>query len=1296
MSMNASAFLMSIVLTLGISIPARGDSGNLVRNASFRDDWLTLLPELKNHNWNYAGEFYNRRDYNPDTWELKGSWEWINPDAPREQRRLVLRGPKAEVKQLINWNAVHDPRSSGGLFPDAGGYPGLVHTTSPRPERLVRDLALRIRSSATDIPPGACTAFLRLGPPPNQPVTVFTNLPSGSYSGRWTTVVLPASLWLKASGTVVGAESQLPDLVEVGFSYTNAAGQAVIEAVVLTSTDTDSANLLQNGGFESLDKDGYPGSWSKAQKYTYFPPGYYYIFNTWHNTSFDNRGKVGADELLVHEGRNSFRMTVPAGDEVCIVSDPISLNQAQPRLIEVNAMVRTETLAMMQIDAVDENGARLDAFNFIHKMPVSAGSDGWRQVRQIFRPRAAVKTMRLQLCARGVNGFTLGGTGLQPQNNAVGIIWWDDIRLYEPESTTAELTTRGVKPAGTPKAGLPEHPIVASLDPGERLMGENMLTAIVTNPGSSGTWDLELAITSPTSSDDGKPVSRTIKLDKKGTVRVEIPYTVAESCPGAYSEYRATLRLATRKGETVAISDIPFATWRTPIDIELGSTYLQPDATRQFVRMNFGLSGQSMANAKAVRLEVMRRNTGKALGSAEIPATPAAIAAQRTKIPADLREDFRNLILADVDIAALPVQPFGDPQRNWIIRATLLDQSGKTMAMADSVPFCRLAHDPAQPAIQTVTITTNNLLFVNGQPWMPWGVTYGHNPIYEGPADPGAGKYRDLHNFATWPGLYDRHGGYAADRALTDVNCLRYVAGGVSPIDQLEKRWTEKNLYCSSAFVVPQPVWSMEELVQGAGGQEKLNAYLAFCKSAPMVVSTAPGIEEAFGSFCVATPEQLAGMGRVVEHLRQVTGKPVMVGHGGYWNRFEYEKVPWFDIYDPETEPLYPANLHTDMKPLIDGKAKVAWLRPQMYENVPYERWRFHVWVELMRGARGWQIAHGPGDTTLFRGLHGEMELIKPVVYSPDFGPAVSVEPWLEHWSRRHNGKTYIAAATTHGLANGRWHWAEDAGCPAGRARVTGLPAEWRSEDNGYGINQELFRGPSLHAMQNLPDARKWPAGSRLIQWVKLDPSSMPSNLVIMAKSDGRWSHGVSWGEFSVKPYRQDATRAGWFLRALYRHASGFLGWGNDLALKMTDYIVEHVESMGPVPAADKWWELDVPLEKLAAVGPLVDGVAFLHETGRVWWGPTTIVTPNGTTNTVFGNNIGLPEAQRERVKMNVAGLKAGTAVRVLFEDREIKSGDGFFIDDFRGQDLYQRFGGGHFTGYSDEPVALHIYEVPL
>ena len=61
--------------------------------------------------------------------------------------------------------------------------------------------------------------------------------------------------------------------------------------------------------------------------------------------------------------------------------------------------------------------------------------------------------------------------------------------------------------------------------------------------------------------------------------------------------------------------------------------------------------------------------------------------------------------------------------------------------------------------------------------------------------------------------------------------------------------------------------------------------------------------------------------------------------------------------------------------------------------------------------------------------------------------------------------------------------------------------------------------------------------------------------------------------------------------------------------------------------------------------------------------------------------------AALEKTKVFVAGLKKGTKVRVLFEDREIVAADGFFVDDFRGVDLYQRYGGER-TGYLNLAVA--------
>src|SRR5262249_125375 len=156
--------------------------------------------------------------------------------------------------------------------------------------------------------------------------------------------------------------------------------------------------------------------------------------------------------------------------------------------------------------------------------------------------------------------------------------------------------------------------------------------------------------------------------------------------------------------------------------------------------------------------------------------------------------------------------------------------------------------------------------------------------------------------------------------------------GGLVKSDVLEARWKE-GLYASTLFVKPP-----------APGKTWPEDYLKYLKAAPMVVSISPGPEETFGHFSGMTAQQVHRLKAEADHLRRAAGRPVMVGHGGYWNRLEFERVPFYDIYDPETEPLYPAPLHTDLRPLVRGKAQAVWLRPQMYEDVPFERWRYHAY----------------------------------------------------------------------------------------------------------------------------------------------------------------------------------------------------------------------------------------------------------------------------------------------------------------------------------------------------------------
>jgi hypothetical protein len=1294
--MRISCGLLFVLLALPASAEA-----NLLRNGDFQDDWLTLLPELKNHHWNYTTEVFNRRDFNPDGWTFSGKWQWLDADRPRGQRRLVLSSP-SRVVQSVNWITVnYSARLSG--WPDAGGYPTAEAVRSKNPLSLVRDLTFRVTLRGTTVPKNAVTLTVAwsASSPIDDPAgtkriasaSVF--VPAGSYPARTVEVRLPAADWLAAATkdpafTAQGALLPMAAMCEIAYADKQAGAVELLHAALEESGPTG-VDLHSHGGFEQLAAGGYPLGWSKPRKYRYFPPGIYYIFNTWHNSNSENRGSVAADTLVTHSGRSSLRMIVSTGDEVCVVSDPIVLNQKEPRLIEVRAWIKTHQMCMLQIDAEDQAGKRIDGFNFIHKNPLSFGTNDWRLIRQVFRPAAPLKSIRLKLCARGMNGYTLGGTSPQPQQNAAGVLWWDDVELFEPESAEAELKARGVKPPVPIRNVTGPH--LAKLELGEQLLGRNELTAQLVNPGPEAnfalrlTWQGELR-TSPTcergeggratlASTSGLRAARA-GAGKIGPVR--LAYILSR--PGhAYREDHARvelLRLEEGKEEVIASSEFVVAPPTTPLVVKLGALYLAPEQ-KQFVRVNLGLSHAEMARVAKLRLDVLRRGTREVLKTFTLDATPAAIQRQREKIPDGLRDDLRNLLLADLDVFLLPVQPFDDPQRNWTIRATTLSTDGKPGWSATSEPFCRLAHDGPQPAIRSVGIAGGDFL-INDKPWMPWGVAYGHNPVYDGPAD--SGKYHDLANLKPWS-LYERHGGNLIDRSRWDTNCVRYVETStlVKPA-QLDEIW-KKGLYASTVFLPPP-----------AAGKSWPADYLSYLRTAPMVAAVSRGPEEAFGYFAPKSKKQLDDVAAQAELLRKSTGKPVMVGHGGYWTRLELERADFFDVFDPETEPWYPAFVHTDLAPIVQGKNKVVWLRPQMYESVPYERWRYHAFVELMRGVRGWQVAHGPGDASTFRGLHAELRCLQPAIYSKDKPPAVTLEPDVEHLVRKLGNKTIVIAATTHGLSFGNWRWSDEKS-PAGRARVTADPYVVSDESDGYHVTGEPPRQTMCpHGIQNLINPRTWPAGSKLVTWVKLDTKTPPRNLVALLKADGRWTHAAAWGPFDLAGVRKDNNRAFWFLRTFYRHARGFLGWSDKVPPYALDFLPAATKALGVLPKTGEWVKLELPLEAIGATGKLLDGVGFLHEGGRAWWARTVLMAPDGKETVVFGDHEDRPApTELEKTAIRVPGLKKGAKVRVMFEDRTITAEEGYFVDDFRGVDLYQRYGGER-SGYGNAPVALHVYEV--
>jgi hypothetical protein len=143
---------------------------------------------------------------------------------------------------------------------------------------------------------------------------------------------------------------------------------------------------------------------------------------------------------------------------------------------------------------------------------------------------------------------------------------------------------------------------------------------------------------------------------------------------------------------------------------------------------------------------------------------------------------------------------------------------------------------------------------------------------------------------------------------------------------------------------------------------------------------------------------------------------------------------------------------------------------------------------------------------------------------------------------------------------------------------------------------------------------------------------------------------------------------------------------------------------MGDLPAAGEWVKLEASIADLGLrkgeAGDqvkLIDGVAMLHTGGRVAFAETSVQTRDDKPVVIWGEMPGgIAAQQRDSTRVNVPGLKAGTKINVLFEDRTIiADADGSFVDSFYGEDLYQRFGSSFHKGYGYLPVAFHLYEIP-
>src|SRR5262245_22458359 len=168
-------------------------------------------------------------------------------------------------------------------------------------------------------------------------------------------------------------------------------------------------------------------------------------------------------------------------------------------------------LDTLLLQVVDEQGREVF---FERVQPGTTG--GWQSYQAVFVPAPiepkdtpsgvgvpsvtgkplALKSCRVRLGVRGVNGSNHDDINEWVNVNHAGVVWLDNVTLMEVDTPPEELKQRGVT-LHTPEDRPPEL-LIESIDLGERLYGENTATLTVVNLGkkeASGT--LALAISGP-------------------------------------------------------------------------------------------------------------------------------------------------------------------------------------------------------------------------------------------------------------------------------------------------------------------------------------------------------------------------------------------------------------------------------------------------------------------------------------------------------------------------------------------------------------------------------------------------------------------------------------------------------------------------------------------------------------------------------------------------------------------------------------------------------------------------------
>lgn len=246
---------------------------------------------------------------------------------------------------------------------------------------------------------------------------------------------------------------------------------------------------------------------------------------------------------------------------------------------------------------------------------------------------------------------------------------------------------------------------------------------------------------------------------------------------------------------------------------------------------------------------------------------------------------------------------------------------------------------------------------------------------------------------------------------------------------------------------------------------------------------------------------------------------------------------------------------------------------------------------------------------------------------------------------------------------------------------------------------------------------------------------------MLAVRGDGRFAHNAVLGGFNFDKFKADygnilmyseLEHSVWheinwvFDEPTYQQSIKLMGqaWADNMKKSADTYrgVIEkqiyqpaNFNSLGGLPEAGQWVKMEIDAEKVGLVGKLVDGFAYLTKNGRALWDNTALERDGKIVHVFCEDTVGIDRALLPSVRINVPGMKAGTKIKALFEDRTITAVDGGFTDDFVGTDTYGEEGSGvegdltgfvkdpnrelprmmpSGTGYKYGPTSVHIYEI--